>query len=118
MTTTTQIKHIFTTDANGNMVVTNTTPAQRIILMTGIIDQFTRLGYSDSTIDWYSVNKLMALTGTEYGDRFVTNLQSFRKLSSRVTTKGKDFKELNELARTLRRELIRNRTNNHQKLSA
>ena len=83
-------------------------------MMTGIIDQFTRLGYSDSTIDWYSVNMLMDLMGTEYGDKFVTNLQSFRQLSARVNMNGKDFKGLNELAKTLRRELVRSKTTSHQ----
>lgn len=115
---TAQLKHIFTTNAEGNLVITDTTPEQRIILMTGIIDQFTRLGYSDSTIDWYSVNMLMALMGTEYGDKFVTNLQSFRKLFARVDMKGKDFKGLNELAKTLRRELVRSKTAHRQVVCA
>ena len=96
---TAQLKHIFTTDAEGNLVI-------------------TRLGYSDSTIDWYSVNMLMALMGTEYGDKFVTNLQSFRKLSARVDMKGKDFKGLNELAKTLRRELVRSKTAHRQVVCA
>ena len=38
---TAQLKHIFTTNAEGNLVITDTTPEQRIILMTGIIDGVT-----------------------------------------------------------------------------
>ena len=60
----------------------------------------------------------MALMGTEYGDKFVTNLQSFRKLSARVDMKGKDFKGLNELAKTLRRELVRSKTAHRQVVCA
>lgn len=82
-----QLKILFQ-EKDGKLIVIRTTASLRILLVATALNSIVSKGYAYDQIDWYRINKLLALYGdSKYAGTIITTLKEFQELYRQVDIK-------------------------------
>lgn len=85
-------RYAFKRASDGTLIRINTTVKTRIYMMASIMNSMLQAGYSNDQIDWYAVNRYLALTSDNELETMgikpttITSFYGFQRLYAQIDT--------------------------------